>query len=57
MARKNAKSTLAAIIALYCVTSEGENGPQVLIAATTGEQAGKVFTPAKRMVERTTALR
>jgi len=57
MARKNAKSTLAAIIALYCLTSERENGPQVLIAATTGEQAGKVFTPAKRMVERTTALR
>ena len=57
VARKNAKSTLAAIVSLYCLTCEGENGPQILIAATTGEQANKVFSPAKRMVERTTALR
>ncbi len=56
VARKNAKSTLASIISLYCLTSENENGPQVLVAATTGEQANKVFLPAKRMVERTTAL-
>lgn len=57
MARKAAKSTLTAGIALYCLTCEGEEGPQIIIGATTGEQAGKVFLPAKRMVEKTAALR
>lgn len=53
MARKNAKSTLTAGVALYCLTCDGEIGPQVIIGATTGEQAGKVFNPAKAMVDRT----
>lgn len=57
LARKNAKSTLAAGVALYCLTCEGEIGPQVIIGATTGEQAQKVFRPAKLMVEKTPALR
>lgn len=57
VARKNAKSTLAAVVSLYCLLCEDENGPQVLLAATTGQQADKVFLPAKRMVERTSALR
>jgi phage terminase large subunit-like protein len=57
LARKNAKSTLAAGIALYCLTCEGENGPQIIIGATTGEQAQKVFKPAKMIVERTQDLR
>ncbi len=52
MARKGAKSTLTAAVALYCFVCEGEVGPQIIIGATTGEQAGKVFEPAKRMVER-----
>jgi phage terminase large subunit-like protein len=56
-ARKFAKSTLAAAIALYCLTCEGENGPQVIIAATTGQQAQKVFHPASEMVKRTPDLR
>ena len=49
--RKNAKSTLVAPIALYCLCCEGEVGPQVVTAATTGAQAGIVFNIAKRMVE------
>jgi phage terminase large subunit-like protein len=57
MARKGAKSTLTAGIALYCLCCEGEVGPQVIIGATTGEQAQKVFKPAKQMVERTSQLR
>ena len=57
VARKNAKSTLAAGVALYCLTCEGEIGPQIIIGATTGEQAKKVFAPAKRMVETTSELR
>jgi phage terminase large subunit-like protein len=56
-ARKFAKSTLAAAIALYCLTCEGEIGPQVIIGATTGQQAQKVFRPAFEMVKRTPDLR
>lgn len=55
-ARKFAKSTLTAGVALYCLCCEGEAGPQIVIGATTGEQAGKVFGPAKRMVEKTPDL-
>jgi phage terminase large subunit-like protein len=57
MARKGAKSTLTAGVSLYCLTCEGEEGPEVIIGATTGEQAGKVFEPAKKMVDKTAALR
>ncbi len=57
MARKNAKSTLTAGIALYCLCCENEVGAQIIIGATTGDQAGKVFNPAKRMVEMTADLR
>ena len=57
VARKNAKSTLAAIILLYCLCCEGEVGPQAITAATTGQQARIVFNVAKRMVEKTPDLR
>lgn len=56
VARKNAKSTLAAGILLYIFCTEPENGPQVLSAATTGDQARIVWGVAKRMVERTPDL-
>lgn len=56
VARKFGKSTLTAGVALYCLCCEGEVGPQIVIGATTGEQAGKVFNPAKRMVEKETQL-
>ena len=55
--RKNAKSTLAAAILLYCLCCENEPGPQVLSAATTGDQARKIFDPAKAMCEKTPDLR
>lgn len=57
MARKGAKSTLTAGVSLYCLCCEGETGPEIVIGATTGEQAGKVFDPAKKMVERLPDLR
>lgn len=57
VARKNAKSTVAAGIGLYCETCEGEQGPQVISGATTGSQARIIFNIAKRMVEKTSALR
>lgn len=52
VARKNAKSTKTAAVSLYCLACEGEPGAQVLTAATTFDQAKKVFHPAKRMVEK-----
>jgi phage terminase large subunit-like protein len=57
VARKNAKSTLAAGILLYCLCCEPEVGPQVISAATTGDQARIIFNVAKRMVEKTPDLR
>lgn len=57
VARKNAKSTLAAIVGLYCETCEGENGPQVISGATTGSQARIVWKVAKSMVDKTSDLR
>ncbi|MFX4223549.1 MAG: terminase large subunit [Thalassobaculum sp.] len=57
MARKGAKSTLTAGVTLYCLTCEGEAGPQIIVGATTGDQAKKVFEPARKMVQRTPSLR
>jgi len=57
MARKGAKSTLTAGVSLYCLTCENEEGPQVIIGATTGAQAQKVFNPAQKMVKKTHAFR
>lgn len=57
VARKNAKSTLAAAILLYVLCCEDEPGAQVLSAATTYDQASIVWKVAKRMVEKTSDLR
>jgi phage terminase large subunit-like protein len=42
-ARKNAKSTCAAIVALYCLALDGETGAGVYAAATTEAQAKLIF--------------
>lgn len=57
ISRKNAKSTLSAAVLLYCLCCEAEVGPQVITAATTGDQARIVFNIAHRMVEKTADLR
>ena len=57
VARKNAKSALAAGILLYVFCTEPEVGPQVISAATTGQQARIVWGVAKRMVEKLSPLR
>lgn len=57
VARKNAKSTLAAAIMLYCLCCEAEPGAQAITAATTGQQARIVFNVCKRMIESTPDLR
>lgn len=57
VARKNAKSTLAAAILLCCLCLENEPGAQVISAGTTGSQARIVFNVAKAMVVKTPDLR
>lgn len=51
MARKNAKSTLCSVIALYLLALDGEEGAEVYSAATTRDQARIVFAAARRMAE------
>ena len=50
--RKNAKSTLAAGIALYMAFADGEQGAEVYSAATTRDQARIVFETAQGMVRK-----
>ncbi len=52
VARKNAKSTLAAGIALYMLAGDGESGAEIYSAATTGDQSRIVFDVARQMVLR-----
>jgi len=52
VARKNAKSTLAAGLALYMLSADGEQGAQVWNAATKSDQARIVWSIAQRMVQR-----
>lgn len=50
--RKNAKSTLAAIVALYMLTADGESGAECYSAATTRDQAKVVAEIAWEMSRR-----
>lgn len=56
VARKNAKSTLAAAIGLYMLEEDGEAGAEVYSAATTRNQAKIVFGIANAMARRTAEL-
>jgi phage terminase large subunit-like protein len=47
--RKNAKSTLAAVIGLYMLAADGEFGAEVYSGATSRDQAHEVFRPARLM--------
>ena len=57
VARKNAKSTKCAGIALYMVGADGEEGADVFTAATTRDQARIVFDDARAMAEREPEMR
>ena len=57
VSRKNAKSTILAIIALYLLTIDGEAGAEVYSAATTRDQARIVFDTAKAMASRESEFR
>lgn len=52
VARKNAKSTMAAGIALYLVAADDESGAQVYSFATKKEQAKIVWSTAAAMMQR-----
>jgi phage terminase large subunit-like protein len=49
--RKNGKSTLAAALALYMAGPEGEQAPDVVIAAGSRDQAAMVFNQARAFVD------
>ncbi|WNM27543.1 terminase TerL endonuclease subunit [Demequina capsici] len=57
MPRKNGKSTTAGGIALYLTGADGEQGAQVVAAATTKDQAGFVFAPIKKLAESSRKLK
>lgn len=51
VARKNAKSTLLSVIALYLLACDGESGAEIYSAATTRDQARIVFAAARQMAK------
>jgi phage terminase large subunit-like protein len=55
--RKNGKSTLAGGFAIYLTCSDGEEGAEVIAAATTKDQASFVFQPVKKLAETAPALK
>jgi phage terminase large subunit-like protein len=57
VARKSAKSTLVAALALYHLLHENEPGAQVILGASTGDQARICFSIMQRMVKRAAWLR
>lgn len=54
--RKNGKSTLAASIALYMLTKDGEGGAEVYAVATKRDQAKIVWEESKRMIKKSPDL-
>lgn len=57
IAKKNGKSLLAACIALYMLTVDGEGGPECYSVATKKDQAKIIWSVAKRMVPKSKALK
>lgn len=57
VARKNGKSTLAAAIGMYMLTSDGEGGAEVYSVATKKDQAKIIWAEAKKMAQQSPILR
>ena len=57
VAKKNGKSTLAAGLGLYMLTSDGEGGAEVYSVAKIRDQAKLIWTEAKRMINKSPALK
>ncbi len=49
--RGNGKTALAAVVALYCLYADEQEGAQVLVVASDERQAGHVLRAARRMIE------
>lgn len=54
--RKNGKTTLAAAVAIYMTTADKEAGAQVIVGATTKEQAGYCFRPIAQLAVQSPVL-
>lgn len=55
--RKNGKSTISGGVGIYLTAADGEEGAEVLAAATTKDQAQFVFAPVKKLAEKSPALK
>ena len=55
--RKNGKSTLAAAVGLYLMIADGELGPEIYSVATKKDQAKIIWLEAKKMIQKSPALR
>lgn len=55
--RKNGKSTIAGGLGIYLTCSDGEEGAEVIAAATSKDQANFVFGPIKTLAQSAPALR
>lgn len=55
--RKNAKSTIASAVGLYCLCDDDEQGAEVFAAAAHHDQAREVFDVANKMVNKAEPLR
>lgn len=57
VAKKNGKSLIASAVGLYLMTADGEAGPEVYAVATKRDQAKIIWQEAKRMRNKSKALR
>lgn len=57
VAKKNGKSFIASGIGLYLLMADGESGPEIYSVATTRDQAKIVWTEAKRMRNKASAIK
>lgn len=55
--KKNGKSLLASIVGLYLLVGDGEAGPEIYAVATKKDQAKIIWQEAKRMVNKSAAIR
>jgi len=55
--KKNGKSTLGAALSLVAWLVDKEEAREVVLAATSADQAGRVFSMARQMVEKTPLIR
>lgn len=55
--RKNGKTTLASLVALYCFAADGVRGAEVFMAATSRDQASDVFRNVRMLAEATPDFR